>query len=285
VGLDEMTGVLALDETGPDRYRGRNLSVTPGVIFGGQLLAQAIAAAASSVPEMHVKSMHTLFLRGGRPDEAVSLDVDRLHLGRTFGNLEVSIRQGDRLCTRSLVLLHRPDEELIAHQDHAPGVTAPDAWSSSTSAMSAATGWDVRVVDGVDISDPAAVGPPDLHVWSRFPGAPALGWMAQALLGYASDGFLIGTAMRPHAGVGQALAHVSISTSVISQTLVFHDTFDADEWLLLAHHSPYAGGGRSFGRADVFTVDGRMVASYSQENMIRAYSADSQPAPGERAKA
>jgi acyl-CoA thioesterase len=280
LSFDEMMGVLALDETGPDRYRGQNLSATQGVVFGGQFLAQAIAAAARCVPELTVKSMHTLFLRGGKPAEELSLDVDRLHVGRTFGNVEVSIRQGDRLCTRSLVLLHRADETLIHHQDDAPGVTAPDVWPPVASA--ALKGWDLRIVDGVDISDPAAVGPPDLQVWSRFPDAPAQEWLGQALLGYASDGFLIGTAMRPHPGVGQALAHVSISTTVISQTLVFHDTFDANEWLLLVHHSPYAGSGRSFGRADVFTRDGRMVASYAQENMVRAFSPDRQPAAGER---
>jgi acyl-CoA thioesterase len=223
-----------------------------------------------------------LFLRGGQPDDSLSLDVERLHLGRTFGNVEVSIRQGDRLCTRSLVLLHRPDASLINHQDDAPPVTSPGAWPSVASAAS--KGWDVRIVDGVDVSDPAAVGPADLHVWSRFPDAPDEEWVSQALLGYASDGFLIGTGMRPHPGVGQALAHVSISTSVISQTLVFHDTFNAADWLLLVHHSPYAGGGRSYGRADVFTVDGRMVASYGQENMVRAFSPDRQPTPGERAK-
>jgi acyl-CoA thioesterase II len=103
-------------------------------------------------------------------------------------------------------------------------------------------------------------------------------------VGYASDGFLIGTAMRPHPGVGQALAHVAISTSVITQTLTFHDEFDASSWLLLAHHSPEAGRGRSFGRADVFTPDGRLVASFCQENMIRAFTDDRRPAAGERSK-
>jgi acyl-CoA thioesterase II len=104
------------------------------------------------------------------------------------------------------------------------------------------------------------------------------------MLSYASDGFLIGTAMRPHAGVGQALAHVSISTSVITQSISFHRPFDASEWLLLAHQSPYAGAGRSFGRADVFTRGGALVASYAQENMIRAFADDRRPTPGAKSK-
>jgi acyl-CoA thioesterase len=90
--------------------------------------------------------------------------------------------------------------------------------------------------------------------------------------------------MRPHPGAGQALAHVSISTTVITQTLTFHDPFYAGDWLLLAQRSPHAGSGRSFGRADVFSADGHLVASFSQENMIRAFDTDRAPAAGERSK-
>jgi acyl-CoA thioesterase II len=144
--------------------------------------------------------------------------------------------------------------------------------------------WDVRIVDDVDISDPALVGPAELGVWSRFPGAPDDLTTSQALLAYASDGFLIATAMRPHEGVGQAQAHVSISTTVLSQTITFHEPFDASQWLLLAHESPYAGRGRGYGRADAFTQDGRLVASYVQENMIRDYPEGQAPGAGERSK-
>ena len=76
--------------------------------------------------------------------------------------------------------------------------------------------------------------------------------------------------MRPHEGVGQAMAHVSIATTVLTQTLAFHEPFTADEWLLLDQRSTYAGRGRSHGRAEVFDATGRLVASFTQDNMIRA---------------
>lgn len=63
-------------------------------------------------------------------------------------------------------------------------------------------------------------------MWTRFRGDPQDVTTSQALLGFASDGFLIGTAMRPHPGAGQRLAHVSISTSVIAHALSFHEQFD-----------------------------------------------------------
>jgi acyl-CoA thioesterase II len=93
--------------------------------------------------------------------------------------------------------------------------------------------------------------------------------LAQALLAYGTDGFLIGTAMLPHAGIGQNMAHRNIGTGVVSHTLTFHEEVPFGEWLLLAHESPYAGRGASYGTAQVFTQDGRLVASFVQENMIR----------------
>ncbi len=126
------------------------------------------------------------------------------------------------------------------------------------------------MVGDVDINDPDAVGPAELDVWTRFGGAPEDPGLNQALLSFATDGFLIGTAMRPHAGVGQAQAHRTLSTGVLSHTITFHEPFSAAEWLLLRHRSPYAGRGRSYGQASVFRPDGQLVASYVQDNMIRA---------------
>jgi acyl-CoA thioesterase II len=267
----ELVGMLDLEVVAPNRFRAQNLASARAVVFGGQLLAQSITAGALSTDGMRVKSIHTVFLRAGRPDEPLEIDVVPLHAGRTFGAADVTVRQGERLCTKSTVLLHVADEAFISHQDSPPEVGSPsDARAASGNES---RGWEVRIARDADFADPEALGPAELFVWSRFAGVREEPWASQALLGYASDGFLIGTAMRPHPGVGQDLAHVSIDTSVITQTLTFHDEFDAGEWLLLAHRSPFAGHGRTFGRADVFTARGKLVASYSQENLVRAMPA------------
>ena len=189
-----------------------------------------------------------------------------MHAGRAFASSTVTISQGDRLCTRSLVLLTADEPDFIRHADPAPAGPGPD---DAGPAGDGAGAWQVRIVGDVDISDPDAVGPADLDVWTRFAGAPDDPAIDQALLAFATDGFLIGTAMRPHAGVGQAQAHVTVSTGVISHTLTFHEPAPAGEWLLLSHHSPYAGRGRCYGRADVFRADGALVASFVQDAMIR----------------
>jgi acyl-CoA thioesterase II len=80
--------------------------------------------------------------------------------------------------------------------------------------------------------------------------------------------------MRPHPGVGQAQAHVTVQTGVVSHTLTYHEPFSAGDWLLLAQRSPYAGRGRSYGRGDVFRTDGTLAASFVQDGMIRPSEAN-----------
>ena len=265
----QLLEVLNLEKTGPGRFRAQNFAEGAGnVVFGGQILAQAIVAASTVDQEKVLKSVHTIFARGADRDQPLDIEVETMHVGRALASATVTIRQGERLCTRSLALLSAEEPDLIRH-----GSAPPDTGGPEDAAPMGASGgfWELRVVGGVDISDPDAVGPPELFVWVRFPGARATGVLGQALLAYATDGFLIGTAMRPHAGVGQSMAHRSISTSVLSHTLTFHEPVDAAEWHLLAHESPYAGRGRTYGRAHIFSADGDLVGSFVQDNMVRSF--------------
>jgi acyl-CoA thioesterase len=267
--IDDLLGALRLEPVGPDEYRAGNADAGHGVIFGGQLLAQAVVAGRAGHDDKRVKTVHTVFARGGRPEAPVEIAVDRMHTGRAFASSTVTISQGDRLCARSLVLLTADEPDFIRHADPAPAGSGPDEGTAASGDGHGRGDWQVRIAGDVDIADPAAVGPADLDVWTRFLGAPDDPAVDQALLAFATDGFLIATAMRPHAGVGQAQAHVTVSTGVVSHTLTFHEPAPAREWLLLSHHSPYAGRGRSYGTANVFRADGTLVASYVQDAMIR----------------
>jgi acyl-CoA thioesterase len=173
----------------------------------------------------------------------------------------------ERICTRAQVLLTAEEPDFIRHGPPVPEPLPPSAAESPADGT-----WQNRVVGDVDIGDPDAVGPAELDVWTRFDGAPDEPLLNTALLAFATDGFLIGTAMRPHAGVGQSQSHRTLSTGVISHTITFHEPVRAGEWLLLRHRSPYAGGGRSWGNADVFAADGSFVASFVQDAMIRPMS-------------
>ena len=240
------------------------------VVYGGQLLAQMILASDQVASDKEVASIHTLFARSARVADPLEIDVDVIHDGRTMGSHSIIVHQGDRVCAQGLVLRRADGPDLIRHEPAMPDVDGPDDSSTSTHGGLVAPGSELRVVGGVDTSDPdAPVGPAELLAWVRLPSGADSPALAQALLAYGTDGFLIGTAMRPHAGIGQNMAHRNIGTGVVSHTLTFHEPVEAGTWLLMAHESPYAGRGMSYGRAHVFTQDGRLVASFVQENMIR----------------
>ncbi len=150
-----------------------------------------------------------------------------------------------------------------------PAVALPDDTSATAQPLAAP---DTIVVDGVDILDPGATGPAEITLWVRFLTNKADDpLVSQALLAHATDGWLIGAAMRPHAGIGQSMAHKEISTGVVSHSLSFHDDFSAAQWCLIDQRSVFAGNGRAFGTADVFTQTGRYVASFSQDAIVRGF--------------
>ena len=265
--VKEFLRILELDEIADGRYQAGNLDSVTGVVFGGQILGQVIVAAARVDPTKSVKSVHTIFVRAARPTNQLEIDVDTMQCGRTFASATVSVHQGDRLCARALVLLHADEKDFVRHAGQMPVVEDPDVAMPMDPYLVAG---ELRAVAGVDLVDPDAVGEARFDLWFRCPGAGKDLAVNQAILADATDMFLIGTAMRPHRGVGQSLAHRSIDTGVISHTLTFHERISVDDWLLIAHESPHAGAGRSFGRADVFSRHGELVASFVQESLIRA---------------
>jgi len=267
--IDAFLKALTLEPIGSDRYRATNLPSPHGVVFGGQLLAQSIMAGLAGQDGKAVKTIHTVFARGASHEAPLAVAVERMHAGRSVASSTVTITQGDQICTRSLILLSAVEDDIIRHADARRSTVGPDDIAGHVRGEGA---WEIGIVDDVDLSDPELVGPPELDVWVRFAGAPDDPATDQALVAYSTDGFLIGTAMRPHAGVGQAQAHRTLSTGVLSHTLTYHERCPAAEWHLLEQRSTYAGHGRSYGRGDIFRTDGQLAASFVQDAMIRARS-------------
>ena len=259
---------LVLTQTGPSSYRGPSVPSDRPVVFGGQLMGQMIMAAAAALPGKTVRSLHAIFARAGTVAQPVDLDVDVMHSGRALGSLSVTARQGDRLLSRGLLLLDAGEPDLISHSDPKPTVAGP---GQAEPTKGGEEGTEVRIVDGVDLNTAEVTGPPELFVWARFSSAPADQAVHQALASWYTDPFLIASAMRPHEGIGQGMAHDSVSTGVITHTLSFHEPVDATKWLLMANRSIFAGHGRTYGMGQVFTEDGQQVASYVQDNMIRSF--------------
>ncbi|HEX4220415.1 MAG TPA: acyl-CoA thioesterase domain-containing protein [Acidimicrobiales bacterium] len=269
----DLASALDFEQIEPGRCRFSNVGVSErGVIFGGQLLAQMVVAGATAVDAgtKSVKSAHGLFARPVLVDEDTDVTVDLLHDGRAFSMVTATVWQRHRPCARGQILLDAGEDDLIRHGPDAPDVDGPEAalpWGDPIE------GREIRTVDGVDILDADSTGAAVVHAWVRTSGPPDNPVVTQALLAHASATFLIGTAMRPHAGMGQSVAHLDISTGIVGHTVSFHEHVVPDQWLLLVNESPFAGRGRAYGRGQVFTRAGQLVASFSQEAMIRHFPA------------
>jgi acyl-CoA thioesterase-2 len=262
-------------------YAGRRKRGGVGRVFGGQVIAQALAAAERTVAEDRaVHSLHAYFLRGGSEDHEIDFRVERDFDGGSFSNRRVIASQQGTPILNLTASFHR-HEPGITHQDAMPAVAGPDGLDSEA---------DLRA-EFLHLSPPALhslimrprpldmrpvhklhwmgleCGPPELAIWFRtvapLPDDPRI---HRAVLAYASDHTLLATATVPH---DLSWLTGDIAGASLDHAVWFHDSFRADEWLLYATDSPWAGRSRGFNRGRIYTQDGRLVAETAQEGLVR----------------
>lgn len=270
VSFDNLRACLDLAEPEPGRFTGDNLALDYHRVFGGQILAQTLLAATAAAGEgKQVKSLTQLFPREGNSALPMTYAVTKHQEGRTFASTGVVATQTEesgreKPVSVATVSLHTPEDGMV-RQDEAPEVGKPEDATATDLGM---IPWETRVVDGVDLSD-RSTGPATYRFWMRTPALPDAPEVHQALLAYATDLTVIGTALRPVDGLSQADTMTRFHSAVTSHALWFHQPLRVDEWLLVDQCSPVLAGGRAYGRGDVWSADGRLVASFAQESMIR----------------
>ena len=280
-----VAGLLKLLEVKPqgdDQFIGRKKRGGQGRMFGGQVIAQALGAAELTVdPARPAHSLHAYFLRGGSEDYETDYKVERDFDGGSFSNRRVVASQQGRPIF-SLTASFQKVEEGLHHVDaQMPDVPPPEelepeadvrrrfaekARPEARHLFLDARPIEMRAAEGRHWMNPAAA-PPRSHSWFRavapLPDDPRV---HRAVLAFASDMSLLGTAILPH---GLSWARGEVVSASLDHTIWFHEPFRADEWLLYATDSPWSGAGRGFNRGRVFTRDGRLIASVAQEGMIR----------------
>ncbi|WP_137872112.1 acyl-CoA thioesterase domain-containing protein [Rhodococcus sp. Q] len=252
--------LVADPAVGGEVFEGDNQHLEYHRLFGGQLLGQIARASALACPGKDLKSMHVLFPREGRADEPVRYEVTRHHEGRSFASLTVTARQSSGPIATAVVSLHTPEDGATRQSLPGPDPLLDESHRTHFDLIP----WETRSTTDLDTTGTAA---PELDLWMRTPDVdPAL---APALLAYATDLNLIGTALLPVDGLCQRGNGTEFTSAVTSHNLWFHQPFRTDDWLLLRQHSPLTAQGRCFGRGDVLTASGDLVASFAQEALLR----------------
>jgi acyl-CoA thioesterase II len=273
---DELLELLDLETLDDDLFRGAQMPTSRPMVFGGQVAAQSLVAAARTVADQYVAhSLHSYFLQPGDPSVPTIYDVEQLRDGRSFVTRRVIAQQHGRPIYAQTVNFHL-DEPGFEHEESMPVVPGPDDASVHPIGIRAqealhADQWDVADIRIVGSSarglEPDPLHPARQRVWlrvsSRLPDDPAA---HRAAFTYLSDMTLIGAAMAPHGisfGTGDAFV------ASLDHAVWFHRPFRADEWWLYDQVSPAATSGRGLVIARVFTQDGSLVASVAQEAVLR----------------
>jgi acyl-CoA thioesterase-2 len=235
--------------------------------------------------ERQAHSMHAYFLRAGDAKAPIVYQVTRTRDGRSFTTRHVlAIQHGQPIFDMSVSYQTREDG--FEHQDPMPqGIPAPETLQNLQELYGTAEGVPDYVRDQMTRERPVEMRPvspiekhnpeprePIKYIWFRAAGAvPDDPRLHQAVLAYASDFELLGTAMLPH---GVSFIQKDIQAASLDHALWIHRPFRVDEWLLYSMSSSNMSNSRGLAHGQIFTRDGQLVASVMQEGLIRRLSPD-----------
>lgn len=286
--LDDVIAANRLERLDDNLFRGYG-NWGPAVrLYGGQVMSQAMSAAQQTVQGNFIlHSMHAYFMRPGDPKRAVIYDVELIRDGKSFFTRRVTARQYGHAIF-SCQLSYQKPEQGFDHQAPMPQVIGPEGLGSEAEHLAGelrrgaltvplAPGKDVptewpiefRAVDPVDFGHPKPQAPLN-RAWVRAP-APLPDDLAlhQQLLAFASDHNILITALRPH---GVTFMTPGLQFATIDHAIWFHRPFRIDDWLLYETESPSASNARGFAIGRVYQRDGTLVASVTQEGLLRQHA-------------
>jgi acyl-CoA thioesterase II len=246
-------------------------------VYGGQLAAQGLLAAAATVADgLHPISTRIDFLKIGRISQPVRYEVERAHDGRALASRVVHAYQGDRLLSVSTVAFQHADTE-HSDLDHDPPrapVPEPEELPDRDEAM--------RAHFGANLTHTMAMSswPVDVRYIDRVPWAPEPAeptnrlWMRSAVplpddrlthcaaLLYAADLHLFEPILFPNALRWEDLVNARGAFGAsLDYTVYFHRDFRFDGWLLHEQAAQAIANSRGLTTGLFWSRDGQLAAS------------------------
>ena len=280
--LNKLIKLLDLEHLEENLFRGQSENIGGPIVFGGQVIGQALTAAVRTVPSKRfVHSLHAYFLRPGDMEYPIIYDVERTRDGGSFTTRRVvAIQKGEPIF--DMALSFHKKEKGPSHQIDMIDIPGPEECISELEVKKKMIDKvplkyrdfflrerpiEIRNLPGEGMFEEPKKKPPHKHVWMKAVGKiPDDVVQHQAILAYASDMGLLSTSMNPHR---LSFAKGNVMSASLDHAMWFHRPFRADEWMLYSTDSPSASNARGFNRGSVYTEDGVLVASAVQEGLMR----------------
>jgi acyl-CoA thioesterase-2 len=249
--------MMDLDRRGPDSYVGAGPSYPWGGLYGGQIVAQSLVAAARTVePAFRIHSLHAYFIRKGDAAEPIRFDVDRLHDGRSFA-------------TRSVVATQSNGAIL----------------QMSASFQAGEAGRYIQTAPFPDLPPPGGVADaPWLHLFDRRPvvdeDGRAAAWLriadlppqdpvvTAAALAYLSDD-LASDCVRSRQQAVDGVTGRHWNGISLDHAIWFQHPLDGGDWQLHDFRCEAIGSPRGLATGRVFSAAGTHLATVAQEVLLR----------------
>ena len=278
----DLLELLQIDQLDEQCFRNRlNQNNQSNTLFGGQLVAQAAAAASRTVDNRWLHSLHGYFLRRGLPERQVIFRVEKTLEGGSFSNRRVIAEQDGRQLFELMASFHREQPGFEHQCEWDNDIPAPEQLVDLHTLLrvhsaklepflvqkfSQITAVEIRPCDVDDYLFQKA-GHARGRYWIRIiqplPDDPLLHQLA---LAYASDYWLVGAAIMKHSN---AVVSERILASSLDHAMWFHRPVRANDWFVYVTDSPSASGSRGLSRGLLYDREGKLLASTCQEAVIR----------------
>jgi len=279
--IERLVELMDLEVIEENIFRGESQDIGSPQVFGGQVLGQALMAASRTVEDRLVHSLHAYFLRRGDFEAPIVYEVDRARDGGSFSNRRIiAVQHGEQIF--NMTASFQKPEDGLEHQSKMPEVKPPNELEDLVDLIKPEWVEQLpgRIKRMLTRRRPFEVRPVEIphfltnqtrepikHSWIRANGkVPDHQGLHQALLAYVSDYDLLTTAILPH---GTNLMQNRFQMASLDHAMWFHKPMMVDEWMLFAYESTRSSGSRGFARAEIFAQDGTLIASTSQEGLMR----------------
>jgi len=279
----ELLKILTLDDIGDNNYNGISKDIGSPNVFGGQVLAQSLNAAYRTVPKERIlHSLHSYFLEAGNLEIPITYNVQTIRDGGSFSTRRVTAHQNDKTIFILACSFHKHEE---GHEHQMPikkGIKQPEelfSWNDMLDQfgdflpkkMKAFLSIErpidfkpVQIVNPLDAKDL----PPVVDVWFKLKGDSSNLELAikQQILTYISDYNILTACLNPNASVAN---FGNTQMASLDHSMWFYRDFDFSDWMLFSVESPNSFGARGFACGNIYTREGKLVASVAQEGLMR----------------